>query len=63
MVRKGESIFKRKDGRYEGRYIKEYKDGKAVYCYVYGRTYSECKKKRNLYLSIILSNISSINQF
>ena len=25
MVRKGESIFKRKDGRYEGRYIKEYK--------------------------------------
>lgn len=51
MARKGESIFKRKDGRYEGRYIKEYKDGKAVYGYVYGRTYSECKKKRNLYLS------------
>lgn len=48
MCRKGESIFLRKDGRYEGRYIKEYSNtGRAIYGYVYGRTYSECKKKRN----------------
>ena len=26
MGRKGESIFKRSDGRFEGRYIKEYKN-------------------------------------
>ena len=25
-MRKGESIYKRKDGRYEGRHIKMYKD-------------------------------------
>lgn len=47
MCRKGESIFLRKDGRYEGRYIKEYSNtGKAIYGYVYGKTYTECKKKR-----------------
>lgn len=48
MCRKGESIFKRKDGRFEGRYIKNYKNGRAVYGYVYARTYEECKKKRNM---------------
>ena len=48
MGRKGESIFKRSDGRFEGRYIKEYKEGKAIYGYVYARTYNECKKKKNM---------------
>ena len=47
MSRKGESIFKRNDGRYEGRYIKEYKNNKAVYGYVYAKSYNECKRKRN----------------
>lgn len=48
MSRKGESIFHRKDGRYEGRYIKEYTNtGRAIYGYVYASTYNECKKKRN----------------
>lgn len=47
MSRKGESIFKRKDGRYEGRYVKEYKNGKAVYGYVYAKTYNECKRRKN----------------
>lgn len=46
MARKGESIFKRKDGRFEGIYIKEYKNGKAIYGYVYAKTYSECKKQK-----------------
>lgn len=50
MGRKGESIFKRSDGRFEGRYIKEYKDGKAIYGYVYARTYNKCKKKKNMQL-------------
>lgn len=49
MCRKGESIFKRKDGRYEGRYIKSYDNfGKAIYGSVYAKTYNECKRKRNL---------------
>ena len=46
MSRKGENIYKRKDGRWEGRYIKFYERlGKAKYGYVYGRTYNETKQK------------------
>ncbi len=49
MARKGENIYKRKDGRYEGRYIKSYNiNGKPVLGYVYGRTYSETKEKLTL---------------
>lgn len=56
MSRKGESIFKRNDGRYEARYIKAYdKDGKAHYGYVYARSYSEVKKKRNLILQEVMT--------
>ena len=46
MARKGENIFKRKDGRWEGRYIKSRDNGKAVYGYVFGKSYSEAKKKK-----------------
>lgn len=45
MARRGENIYKRKDGRYEGRYIKYYDiSGKAVYGYVYSRSYAEVKE-------------------
>lgn len=45
MARRGENIYKRKDGRYEGRYIKYYDiSGKAVYGYVYSRSYLEVKE-------------------
>lgn len=45
MARRGENIYKRKDGRYEGRYIKYYDmSGKAVYGYVYSRSYAEIKE-------------------
>lgn len=46
MPRKGENIFKRKDGRWEARYIHHYENGKAKYRYVYGATYMEAKRKR-----------------
>lgn len=46
MSKRGENITKRKDGRWEARYIKYYKKGKAVYGYLYGKTYSEAKKKK-----------------
>ena len=40
MARHGENIRKRKDGRWEARYIASYDDkGKAVYKSVYGNTY------------------------
>lgn len=44
MSRKGENIYKRKDGRWEGRYIKSRTcTGKIVYGYVYAKTYREVK--------------------
>lgn len=46
MPRKGENIFKRKDGRWEGRYIKgRSPEGKALYGYVYARSYGDVKRK------------------
>ena len=44
MPRKGENIYKRKDGRWEGRYIKGRRsDGKAIYGYLYAYSYRELK--------------------
>lgn len=46
MSKKGENIYKRKDGRWEARYIKGYSpEGRARYGYCYGRTYHEAKSK------------------
>lgn len=46
MPRRGENIRKRKDGRWEGRYIKRRETtGKAVYGSVYGKTYTIVKEK------------------
>lgn len=46
MPKKGENIYKRKDGRWEGRYIRtRTADGKAVYGSVYASTYREAKAK------------------
>lgn len=46
MPKKGENIYKRKDGRWEGRYIKSRTfTGKIVYGYVYAKTYREAKSK------------------
>lgn len=43
---KGENIFKRKDGRWEARYIKtREKSGKIKYGFCYGKTYMEAKDK------------------
>lgn len=46
MVKKGENIYKRKDKRWEGRYVKGRKENNAIhYGYVYGHSYSEVKEK------------------
>lgn len=46
MPRKGENIYKRKDGRWEGRYKKGRSDaGKTSYGYVYAKTYREVRAK------------------
>lgn len=46
MSRKGENIFRRKDGRWEARFIHHYEGGKAKYHYVYADTYAEVKARR-----------------
>ena len=46
MPRRGENIRKRKDGRWEARYIKgRTENGKAIYGYVYAKSYKEVKNK------------------
>ena len=46
MARRGENIHKRKDGRWEGRYIKTHTpDRRICWGYVYGITYAEVKQK------------------
>ncbi|WP_243871944.1 N-terminal phage integrase SAM-like domain-containing protein [Faecalicatena fissicatena] len=46
MSRRGENIYKRKDGRWEGRYIKGYApDKKAIYGYVYAKSYREVRNR------------------
>ena len=47
MPRRGENIRKRKDGRWEARYIKGRDiDGKIHYGYLYGKSYTEVKDKK-----------------
>ena len=44
MARRGENIYKRKDGRWEGRYKCGFNEsGKAKYCSVYGHSYAEVR--------------------
>ena len=58
MPRKGENIFKRKDGRWKGRYIKAHTlQGKALYGYVYARTYKDVKQK----LCIAIACLCDVN--
>lgn len=46
MSKRGENIYKRKDGRYEGRYvIGRSASGKTRFGYVYGRQYAEVRRK------------------
>jgi integrase len=45
MPRRGENVYKRKDGRWEGRILKP--DGK--YQYVYAKTYKEVREKKKNY--------------
>ncbi len=65
MARTGENIYKRKDGRWEGRCIVAYDEsGKAKYKYVYAKTYKAVKNKLYSVLSqrnaeISIPNISS----
>ncbi len=54
MGRHGENIHKRQDGRWEARVLYAYnEDGKAMYRYLYGRTYLEAKNKKTDFMNQI----------
>ncbi len=46
MSKRGENIYKRKDGRWEGRVLKP----QGGYAYVYGKSYREVKERKTLFL-------------
>lgn len=51
MPKRGNNIYKRKDGRWEARYVKGISaDGKKLYGSVYGKTYTEAKDKQALFI-------------
>ena len=57
MAKKGENIYLRKDGRWEGRYIKGRRpDGKPLFGYIYGKQYSEVKRRLILIKSELYQN-------
>lgn len=46
MPRHGENIYKRKDGRWEGRVLRDHdRTGKTLYSYFYGHSYTEVRRK------------------
>ena len=45
MSQKGENIYLRKDGRWEGRFSKGRENGKLRFGYVFGHSYRETKEK------------------
>lgn len=57
MSKHGENIYKRKDGRYEGRYvIGRSADGRTRFGYVYGNYYAEVKQKLLMKKTALMDN-------
>lgn len=53
MSKKGFIIYKRKDGRWEGRFKKGTgSEGKITYGYCYGKTYREAKEEVEAYTNL-----------
>lgn len=64
MARRGENIYKRKDGRWEGRYIKgRDSNNKAIYGYIYGSTYRDVKKNLQIKKNTVLETDTISNNF
>lgn len=47
MPKKGNIIYLRKEGRWEGRYPKDKANGKTRYGYIFGKTFEEVESKIN----------------
>lgn len=46
MAKRGENIWHRKDGRWEARYVRGREGNRAIYGYVYARSYGAAKEKQ-----------------
>ena len=63
MSKRGENIYKRKDNRWEGRYIKGYDyKGKKQFGYVYAKTYREAKEKLNACKQALVAKTGQIKK-
>ena len=57
MPRRGENIYKRKDGRWEGRFVKQYdENNKPKYGSVYAHSYKEVKQKLRDAKTVVVPN-------
>lgn len=64
MTKKGENIYRRKDSRWEGRYIKGRSlENKILYGSVYGKTYQEVKQKLTILKAKHLESAEKINLY
>ncbi|WP_430650176.1 tyrosine-type recombinase/integrase [Enterococcus larvae] len=64
LAKKGENIYKRKDGRWEGRYIKNRDvSHRIIYGYVYGKKYGEVKEKLTVMKAKIIAAPFAINRY
>lgn len=53
MARRGENIFKRKDGRWEARVLEYRENGSKAYRSLYGKSYTEVKAKKEEYYGAV----------
>jgi len=63
MARRGENIHKRKDGRWEARFLKGRINNKSIYISFYGKTYKEAKKKLTDYIKYNHTNKKTKTSF
>ena len=63
MSKKRKNIYQRKDGRWEGRYIKSRNNGQSKYGYVFGKTYEEAEGKLDAALIQIQEDHSCSGSF
>lgn len=60
MPRRGECIYKRKDGRWEARYVREIgADGRKKYSSVYAESYRAVKEKQKYYMTLKCNNFAN----
>lgn len=56
MSKYGSNIYKRKDGRWEGRYIVGYKNNRSIYKSVYSKSVNELEQKMQC---VLVNNIDN----